>query len=156
MSKLLNIVQPDVALFGQKDAQQVFLVSRMVADLNVPVAVEVVPIVREADGLALSSRNRYLSAEAQRAALALSASLARGSMPPARRRQRWPRPRRCCGAEPRGAAWTTSPSSTRNVPAGRRRPPRTGARARRRYRRHAPGSSTIGRSPSADAVSTSP
>jgi len=63
-------------LFGQKDAQQVFLVRRMVADLNVPVAVEVVPIVREDGGLALSSRNRYLSAQDKQAAMVLSASLA--------------------------------------------------------------------------------
>jgi pantoate--beta-alanine ligase len=76
VSKLLNIVQPDVVIFGQKDAQQVFLVKRMLADLNVPVAVEVVPIVREDGGLALSSRNRYLSAEQKQSAMALSASLA--------------------------------------------------------------------------------
>lgn len=76
VSKLLNIVQPDVVLFGQKDAQQVFLVKRMVADLNVPVWVEVVPIVREDGGLALSSRNRYLSGQQKQAAMALSASLA--------------------------------------------------------------------------------
>jgi pantoate--beta-alanine ligase len=76
VSKLLNIVQPDVVLFGHKDAQQVFLVKRMLADLNVPVAVEVVPIVREDGGLALSSRNRYLSAEQKQSAMALSASLA--------------------------------------------------------------------------------
>ena len=60
--KLLHIVGPDAVLFGQKDAQQVFLVQRMVRDLDVPVAVEVVETVREADGLALSSRNRYLDA----------------------------------------------------------------------------------------------
>jgi pantoate--beta-alanine ligase len=76
VSKLLNIVQPDVVLFGQKDAQQVFLVKRMLADLNVPVAVEVVPIVREDGALALSSRNRYLSAQQKQSAMALSASLA--------------------------------------------------------------------------------
>ncbi len=76
VSKLLNIVRPDVVLFGQKDAQQVFLVKRMMADLNVPVTVEVVPIVREDGGLALSSRNRYLSAQQKQLAVALSASLA--------------------------------------------------------------------------------
>ena len=63
VGKLLNIVQPDTVVFGQKDAQQVFLVRRMVADLNLPVAIETVPIVREEGGLALSSRNRYLDAE---------------------------------------------------------------------------------------------
>ncbi|WP_438854122.1 pantoate--beta-alanine ligase [Agromyces sp. M3QZ16-3] len=76
VAKLFNIVQPDTAVFGQKDAQQVFLVRRMVADLNAPLAIEVVPTVREPDGLALSSRNRYLDADGRRAALALSEALA--------------------------------------------------------------------------------
>ncbi|HEY0375037.1 MAG TPA: pantoate--beta-alanine ligase [Amnibacterium sp.] len=75
VAKLLHIVGPDVVLFGQKDAQQVFLVRRMVADLNVPVRVEVVPTVREPDGLARSSRNRYLSTEDRAVALALPAAL---------------------------------------------------------------------------------
>jgi pantoate--beta-alanine ligase len=76
VDKLLGIVGPTVVLFGQKDAQQAFLVKRMVADLNLSVTVETVPIVREARGLALSSRNRYLSEEQRTAALALSAALA--------------------------------------------------------------------------------
>jgi pantoate--beta-alanine ligase len=75
VAKLLHIVGPDVVLFGQKDAQQVFLVRRMVADLDVPVRVEVVPTVREPDGLARSSRNRYLSADDRRRALALPSAL---------------------------------------------------------------------------------
>jgi pantoate--beta-alanine ligase len=75
VSKLLNIAQPEFVIFGQKDAQQVFLVKRMVRDLNVPVQVEVVPIVRDADGLALSSRNRYLDARELRAARGLSIAL---------------------------------------------------------------------------------
>jgi pantoate--beta-alanine ligase len=75
VAKLLNVVQPDVALFGRKDAQQAFLVQRMVADLNLPVAIEVVDTVREPDGLALSSRNRYLSPEDRAAARALPRAL---------------------------------------------------------------------------------
>ncbi|GAB3609357.1 pantoate--beta-alanine ligase [Humibacter ginsengiterrae] len=75
VAKLLNSVQPDAAMFGQKDAQQVFLVRRMVTDLNLPVAIEAVPTVREPDGLALSSRNRYLSETARREAVTLSAAL---------------------------------------------------------------------------------
>lgn len=75
VSKLLNIAQPDVVLFGQKDAQQVFLVTRMVADLNIPVSVEVVSTVREDDGLALSSRNLFLDAKQKRAARGLSVAL---------------------------------------------------------------------------------
>jgi pantoate--beta-alanine ligase len=75
VAKLLGIAQPDVVLFGQKDAQQVFLVSRMVADLDMPVRIEAVPTVREPDGLALSSRNSYLDETQRRAALVLSESL---------------------------------------------------------------------------------
>ncbi|WP_346353970.1 pantoate--beta-alanine ligase [Azotosporobacter soli] len=76
VTKLFNIVQPDVAFFGQKDAQQVLVLKRMAADLNMALEIEVVPIVREADGLALSSRNAYLNAKERQAALSLSRSLA--------------------------------------------------------------------------------
>ena len=82
--KLLHLVRPDVALFGQKDAQQLAAVRRMVADLDVGVDVVGVPTVREADGLALSSRNRYLSPAERASALALSRALATGD--PARAR----------------------------------------------------------------------
>jgi len=75
VAKLLQIVQPDLATFGQKDAQQLFLVKRMVRDLNIPVAIEVIDTVREDDGLALSSRNRYLGPNERRAARALSRAL---------------------------------------------------------------------------------
>lgn len=75
VNKLLNIIEPDKAFFGQKDAQQVLVLQRMVADFNINVSLEVVPIVREADGLAMSSRNAFLSAEERRAGLVLSRSL---------------------------------------------------------------------------------
>ncbi|WP_261340603.1 pantoate--beta-alanine ligase [Agromyces aureus] len=75
VAKLFSIAQPDVAVFGQKDAQQVFLVTRMVADLDLRLRIEVVPTVREADGLALSSRNRFLDGRERVAALVLAESL---------------------------------------------------------------------------------
>jgi pantoate--beta-alanine ligase len=75
VSKLLNIVRPSVVMFGQKDAQQVYLVRRMVADLNIPVRVEVVDTVREESGLAMSSRNRFLDERETRAARVLSQAL---------------------------------------------------------------------------------
>ena len=74
--KLFNIVRPDVAFFGWKDAQQVIVLRKMAADLDCDVRVEALPLVRDADGLALSSRNSYLSAEERKAALVLSRSLA--------------------------------------------------------------------------------
>ena len=75
VAKLLHIVTPDVVTFGQKDAQQLLLVRRMIDDLNIPVRVEIIDTVREDDGLALSSRNRYLDAKERRIARTLSVAL---------------------------------------------------------------------------------
>ena len=72
VNKLFNIVQPDVAFFGQKDAQQVVIIRKMVKDLNIPIEIVQCPIVREESGLALSSRNKYLSKEGKKDALVLS------------------------------------------------------------------------------------
>lgn len=75
VNKLFNIVEPNKAYFGQKDAQQVVVIKKMVRDLNMNLEVITCPIVREADGLAMSSRNVYLSSEERKAALILSKSL---------------------------------------------------------------------------------
>ncbi|NIN48714.1 MAG: pantoate--beta-alanine ligase, partial [Gemmatimonadales bacterium] len=68
--------QPDVGVFGQKDFQQAVLIEKMVADLNLPVRVVVAPTIREPDGLAMSSRNEYLSPEERQRALSISRALA--------------------------------------------------------------------------------
>jgi len=73
--KLLNIVRPELAFFGQKDAQQAVILQRVVADLNLDVSIRIMPIVREPDGLALSSRNAYLNPGEREAAAILSKSL---------------------------------------------------------------------------------
>ena len=77
VSKLFHVIEPDLAFFGQKDAAQVAIIRRMVRDLNSPVEIVVCPIVREPDGLAMSSRNAYLSAEERKRALVLHHSLMR-------------------------------------------------------------------------------
>ena len=73
--KLFNIINPDISFFGQKDYQQAIILKRMVKELNLGVKIEVLPIIREEDGLALSSRNNYLTQEERKAALVLSKSL---------------------------------------------------------------------------------
>ena len=75
VAKLFNATLPDIAVFGQKDAQQARVLKRMVRDLNFPIRMVVAPIVREADGLAKSSRNKYLSEDERARALVLSRSL---------------------------------------------------------------------------------
>jgi pantoate--beta-alanine ligase len=77
VSKLFHIIDPEMAFFGQKDAQQAVIIRRMVQDLNMPVEVVICPIVREADGLAMSSRNAYLDPQHRRAATVLYRALMR-------------------------------------------------------------------------------
>lgn len=77
-TKLFNIVGPNRAYFGQKDAQQLAIIKKLVFDLNIPVEIVACPIVREDDGLAMSSRNTYLSAEERKAALCLSKAIFEG------------------------------------------------------------------------------
>lgn len=75
VAKLFNIVSPDIAYFGQKDAQQAIVIKRMVKDLNMPIKIKMMPIIRERDGLAMSSRNIFLTTEEHRQALSLYKSL---------------------------------------------------------------------------------
>ena len=131
--KLFNIVAPDVAFFGQKDAQQVVVIRRMVRDLDIPVRLHVVPTVREPDGLALSSRNARLGAADRERAVALARALAaiRDAVEAGERdpdAARWP-PAACspstsrsstrtrwsvCGRSTDGYSWSWRPASGRH------------------------------------------
>lgn len=141
VAKLLHLTRPDTAFYGQKDAQQLALIRRMVRDLNFPVEIVGVETVREPDGLALSSRNRFLDAHERRTALALSRALfaARDRLA-ARGRAACPRPghRRDRGPGRRAQPARRGPPRGRR-PGGGPCPP--GRRARRRARRgpHGPG-----------------
>jgi len=75
VAKLFNIIKPDIAYFGQKDAQQAILIKKIVMDLNMDVKIKVMPIIRERDGIAMSSRNKYLSSHERKNALSLNRSL---------------------------------------------------------------------------------
>ena len=120
--KLLRLTRQAIAVFGQKDAQQLALVRRMVTDLDLDVVIEPVPTVRDADGLATSSRNRYLSAADRAVALALPrallASQARAAEVHRARARCSPPPGTCCAPNPPWRS-TTSRWSTRARWAGR-------------------------------------
>lgn len=91
VTKLFNIVQPDIAYFGQKDAQQAIIIRRLVEDLNMPIKIKVLPIVRDNDGLALSSRNIYLNEQERESALVIfeALNLAKGLIRQGKRESRY-------------------------------------------------------------------
>ena len=115
VAKLLNIVGPDVVYFGQKDAQQAIVIRRMVRDLDFGVRIEVVPTVREPDGLAMSTRNRYLTEDERGRFTAPSPRRRRRRPAAGRSRLRWTRPGQSC-AGPASSPSTSRPATPRTSP----------------------------------------
>ena len=162
VAKLFNMVEPDVAYFGQKDAQQARVIQRMVRDLDIPVRIEVCPTVREPDGLALSSRNVHLSGDERERAARCTARSTRSARPSPPASGTRPRPRvqalaelSAAGLEPEYLELVAADDLT-PVAADRRQRPRRRRRPRRRHQtdRQRTDPTALDRRPPAVAGST--